>query len=122
MKQAVEPSKRINRLLRELADRAYDEALGRELSKLEESFRAWRAGKLAAFDLTQEIHRFHQGPNRELYIHYTSRLYELVVARAVVQGLLSESSLPEEIRGHLATEIAREREALRQVLGSESAV
>jgi len=122
MKRAVEPSKRINRLLRELADRAYDEALGRELSKLEESFRAWRAGKLTAFDLTQEIHRFHQGPNRELYIHYTSRLHELVVARAVVQGLLSEPSLPEEIRVHLAPEIAREREALRQVNDSESAV
>ena len=121
MKRAVEPSKRINRLLRELADRAYEEALGRELSKLEESFHAWRAGKLAAFDLTQEIHRFHQGPNRELYIHYTSRLHELVVARAVVQGLLPESSLTEELRAHLAPEITREREALGHLNGSESA-
>jgi hypothetical protein len=111
MKRAVEPSKRINRLLRELADHAYQEALGLELSKLEESFHAWRAGKLSAFDLTEEIHRFHQGPNRELYVHYTSRLHELVVARAVVQGLLSESSLPEEIRAHLAPAIALERKA-----------
>lgn len=122
MKPAVEPSKRINRLLRELTGRAYQEALSRELSRLQESFHAWQAGKLSAFDLNEEIHRFHQGPSRELYVHYTSRLYELVVARAVVQGLLSESSLPEEIRIHLAPAIAREREALRQGHGSESAV
>jgi hypothetical protein len=114
MKHAAEPSKRINRLLRELAGRAHQEALGRELSKLHESFHAWQSGKLSAFDLNEEIHRFHDGPSRQLYVHYTSKLYELIVARAVIQGLLSESALPEEIRLHLAPALAREREAIRQ--------
>jgi hypothetical protein len=122
MKPAVEPSKRINRLLRELARRAHQEAFGRELSKLQASFHAWQAGELSAFDLNEQIHRFHDGPSRDLYVHYTSRLYELIVARAVVQGLLSESSLPEEVRVHLSLSIAGEREALRQRHGSESAV
>jgi hypothetical protein len=114
MKHAAEPSKRISRLLRELAGRAHQEALGRELSKLHESFHAWQSGKLSALGLNEEIHRFHDGPSRELYVHYTSKLYELVVARAVIQGLLSESALPEEIRLHLASALAREREAIRQ--------
>ncbi len=121
MKRA-DPSKRINRLLRELAGRAHAEALGRELLELHEDFHAWQKGNLSAFDLNENIHRFHDGPSRRLYIHYTSGLYELVVARAVIQGLLSESSLPEEVRIHLAPAIAREREALRQAREPESAV
>jgi hypothetical protein len=122
MNRTAEPSNRVNRLLRELAARAHQEALGRELSKLQESFHAWQAGKLSAFDLNEEIHHFHDGPSRKLYVFYTSKLYELIIARAIIQGLLSESSLPEEVRIHLAPAIAREREALAQAQGSESAV
>ena len=105
-KAIPEPSKRIKRLLRELADRAYAEALGRELSKLHESFHAWQAGKLSPFDLGEEIHRFHQGPNRELYVLYDPRNRDIAVARAIIEGLLPEASVPEEVRAYLAPLLA----------------
>jgi hypothetical protein len=105
-----EPSKRIKRLLRELADRAYAEALRRELSKLHASFLAWQAGQMSPFDLAEEIHRFHQGPNRELYVRYTSSHHEAAVARAVAEGLIPESSLSEEVRIHLEPLITRFKE------------
>jgi hypothetical protein len=65
---------------------------------LHESFQAWREGRLSPFDLSDEIHRFHQGPNRDLYVRYTSSQHGAAVARAVAEGLLPESSLSEEVR------------------------
>lgn len=105
-----EPSKRIKRSLRELSERAYAEALSRELAKLQEAFQSWRAGQLSPFDLAEEIHRFHQGPNRELYVRYTSSHHDPAVARAVAEGLIPESSLSEEVRSYLEPLITRFKE------------
>ncbi|MFI5181924.1 MAG: hypothetical protein ACHQPI_11070 [Thermoanaerobaculia bacterium] len=103
-----EPIKRIKRSLRELSERAYAEVLSRELAKLQESFQSWRAGELSPFDLGEEIHRFHQGPNRKLYIYYTSSSHhESDVAEAIIEGLIPESAVPEEVRRYLAPWIER---------------
>ncbi len=105
-----EPSKRIKRSLRDLSKRAYAEALSRELAKLHDSFHAWQAGKLSPFDLGEEIHRFHQGPNRELFVLYDRRNHDIAVARAIVDGLVPEESVSEEVRAYLAPLLAMLRE------------
>ena len=108
---APAPSKRVKRLLGELAERAYTEALGRALSELHESFHAWQSGHISPFDVSAAIHSFHQGPNRQLYLHYTSSLgREHLVAEAMVDGLLPESAVPEEVRAYLAPWVTRLRE------------
>ncbi len=105
-KAIPQPSKRIKRLLRELTDRADAEALGQELSKLHGSFHAWQAGQLSPFDLGEEIHRFHQGPNRELFVLYGSRYRDIAVARAIVEALLPADSVPEDVPAYLAPLLA----------------
>jgi hypothetical protein len=95
----------VKRLVRELAVRAYAEALGQELSKLHDHFHAWQEGRLSPFDLADEIHKFHQGPNRDLYVYFTRASRERVVAEAVVEGLIAEASLPDEVHAYLARDI-----------------
>jgi hypothetical protein len=110
MSPSEKPGKQVKRLVRELADRAYAEALGRELSKLHDRFHVWQEGRISPFDLADEIHTFHQGPNRELYAYFTGASQERVVAEAVVEGLIPEASLPADVQAYLARDIAFARE------------
>ncbi len=110
MKRTGEASKRVRRLLRECVGRAYEAALARELADLHVQFHRWETGELSAFDLSDEIHRFHNGPSRELYNRYSSNLHEMLVAHAIVTGLIEGSSVPEEVLVHISPELERERE------------
>ena len=105
----------LKRLLRELSERAYREALSRELRSLFVIFEAWQSGDKSPFDVSDAIHAFHHGPNRDLYLFYTEAPRELVVARAIAEGLLPETSVPETVQTHLAAAIAREREGLNHL-------
>jgi hypothetical protein len=77
------------RRLRELAALAHERDLSAELSKLEAEFRRWRAGELGATELSDAIHRFHQGPARELFSRYEPSNLELAVADAIHRGLVT---------------------------------
>jgi hypothetical protein len=94
------------RRLTELGSIAYERDLSAELGKLESEFESWRAGRLDAFDLAQAIHRFHQGPARELFSKYQSEVIEFAVAHAIARGILSvEEAGPEMMAllgGHVA--------------------
>jgi hypothetical protein len=85
-----EPSKRVRGVLREAMGEAYRRELDRELEKLAEEFARWRRGEMSPFELSDRIHQFHQGPNRELFARYTAgnSLLLLQVAGAVRQGVL----------------------------------
>lgn len=55
--------------LRRLAGLAYERELAHELTTIEAAFRAWRAGELSPFDLSDRIHAFHNGVARDLLRH-----------------------------------------------------
>ncbi len=100
-------SKRIKRLLRHYAGVAYERELAIFLERLEGDFAAWRQGTFDAVELEHRIHRFHQGPARELFKRYIDNPYqELTVAYAIVTGLISRDEVPTELldtlRGPLA--------------------
>lgn len=101
-----ELTKTQRRRLRELSALAYERDLSSELAKLEEGFKSWRAGTIDAFELSGSIHRFHQGPSRELFSKYESRNLELVVAHAIHRGLLSAEEAGEEVLRLLDKEMA----------------
>jgi hypothetical protein len=94
------------RRLRELGGTAYERDLAAELTKVESEFKRWRDGEIDAFELSEAIHRFHQGPARELFSRYDETYLALAVAHAIHRGVLSEEEVGADIiellAGHLA--------------------
>jgi hypothetical protein len=81
------------RKLRELGAVAYERELSQELEQLECEFKRWRFGEINAFELSDAIHRFHQGPSRELFSKYDRQNLDFAVAHAIRRGLLSEDEV-----------------------------
>jgi hypothetical protein len=94
--------KRIKRLLREHAGQAHEEELRRALGPVAEAFKRWERGELGSGELTEIIHRFHQGPARERFARYNTPYLEMAVAYAITVGVLDRQKIPPELRDHLA--------------------
>ena len=98
----AETPKRIKRLLREYAATAYEEDLRRALVSVAEAFKRWERRELGSGELTEMIHRFHQGPARDLWVRYNTADLEMPVAFAITTGVLSRDAIPAELLDHLA--------------------
>jgi hypothetical protein len=94
--------KRLKRLLREYAGRAHEAELHQALVPLADAFKRWERGELDSFELNELIHRFHQGPSREIYVRYVSRDFEPALAHAIATGLIDRTAVPAELLDHLA--------------------
>jgi len=94
--------KRIKRLLREYAAAAHEEELRRALLPISEAFGRWERSELGSGELSEIIHRFHQGPARELWVRYNTPHLEMVVAFAITTGVLGRDTIPAELLEHLA--------------------
>ncbi|HYK05765.1 MAG TPA: hypothetical protein VE974_28725 [Thermoanaerobaculia bacterium] len=98
-----EPSKALKRAIRQLADIAYERELASALEALHQQFSSWRNGELDPFELTDAIHRFHNGIARDLYKQYASGgILEAAVAGAIIRGTISAAEIPEVARERLA--------------------
>lgn len=84
---------------------AYTRELGAELSKVEEDFARWRRGEIDPFELSDRIHRFHDGISRDLYVTYRDLPPHHSVARAVAYGILERAEIPPEILAALGSAI-----------------
>ncbi len=91
-------SKHLRKLLRQAAAEAHRRALDRELQLLHAAFEQWRRGALSGFELSDRIHQFHQGPNRELFLRYANGDPEFAVAGAVQDGILQLEELHPDLR------------------------
>ena len=94
--------KRLKRLLREYAAAAHEEELRRALLPISEAFGRWERRELGSGELTEIIHRFHQGPARDLWVRYNTPHLEMVVAFAITTGVLGRDTIPAELLAHLA--------------------
>lgn len=79
--------------LRRLADLAYERELAMALEALEGEFKQWRGKKISAFELSELIHKFHNGIARDLWSFYTTGHAELSVKHAIVEGIILETEL-----------------------------
>lgn len=79
--------------LRRLAEMAYERELAKALEALEESFRQWKKGKISAFELSDFIHRFHNGVARDLWSFYETGHTELSVRHAIAEGVILETEV-----------------------------
>lgn len=94
--------KSVKRHLRQLANETYENELAKEMTKLAEQFEAWKQGHICAGDLNILIHDYHQGPSREMFARYNSRLGDdVLVAGAIARGLLKRDDIPEEVWPHI---------------------
>jgi hypothetical protein len=109
----TEIPKRLKRLLRTWAGEAHEEELRRALVPLAEAFDRWKRGDIASSELSNLIHKFHQGPARDRFVKYDTNHLEAPVAYAIVTGVLNKDKIPPELFEHLATWIKfyEEREA-----------
>jgi Plasmid pRiA4b ORF-3-like protein len=94
--------KRIKRLLREYAGAAHEEELRQALLPVSEAFGGWARRELSSGELSEIIHRFHQGPARELWVRYNTSHLEMSVAFAIATGVLARETIPAELLEHLA--------------------
>jgi hypothetical protein len=98
-------NKSIRKKLRELADIAHDRELGQHLSALQEEFGSWKSGNISPHELSDRIHEFHDGPSRDVWLFYNRFKTDIIVARALNEGLIAESEVPEAIRNAIASQI-----------------
>lgn len=94
--------KRVKRLLREYASAAHEEELRRALLPLADAFKGWEKGELGSGALSDLIHRFHQGPARELFLRYNIPHLGAPVAYAVAAGILDRTAVAGELLEYLA--------------------
>jgi hypothetical protein len=93
-----ELSKALKKEIRSLMGLGYERSLNAELIKLNRHFDAWKAQQMDPFELTEQIHVFHNGPARDLYNRFGMRgLEELTIAALVVDGLLKEAEISADL-------------------------
>jgi len=79
--------------LRILAGLAYERELTKALELLEGNFKQWRKNKISTFELSELIHKFHNGVARELWSFYTTVPAELNVKHAIVKGVILKNEI-----------------------------
>ncbi len=72
-------------------------SLARRSGSWSSSSAAWRSDQINAFELSDHIHVFHQGPARELWSRYNARIDDTLVAHAIVTDLLPRETIPAEL-------------------------
>ncbi len=104
--------KPIKKALRSLCHLAHEAELRRALEELSKDFALWKAAKIDSFALSDRIHKFHNGPNREIYLRYTSGLdLCFLVGHAVHEGLITRDSVPKEVFPYLENSLSFLRES-----------
>lgn len=104
-------TKKIKKELNYLDGLAYERNLDLELAKLQAQFLQWQEKQISGFELTELIHKFHQGPARDLYLTYQGTSMNAIrVARAIVNDIIAPSEVSEETTKALANQIKILRE------------
>ena len=79
--------------LKRLVGLAYERELAKSLESLGDDFKRWRKNKISAFELSELIHKFHNGPARDLWSFYTTGHAELNVKHAITNGIILKAEI-----------------------------
>jgi len=93
--------KALKREIRELAGVVHERLLAVELRKLDAEFARWRAGEIDAFELSALIHKFHEGPPRELWLRFNTnhvRTLSWHISEALADGTLRAEEVSAEVK------------------------
>jgi len=103
-------SKKQRRELRELQGLAWERELEVALRSLRKDFEHWEGGKITVFELSERIHKLHNGQSRELFNMYSGSLDDWWIGHTIAKGVIDESELSDDLHDVLKDEIARCRE------------
>lgn len=103
-------SKKQRRELRELQGLAWEQELEEALQSLRAAFEAWEKSEISAFELSNRIHKFHNGRSRELLNMYSGSLDNWWIGHTIARGVIDEFELSDDLRDVLKDDIARCRE------------
>jgi hypothetical protein len=100
----------IKKSFRPVVAAAHEAELRRALESLGSSFEEWQSGKIDSFELADRIHTFHNGPNRDIYVRFTSRLDpRVLVEYALKEQLIQKKAIPRELWLYLEPLISADR-------------
>ncbi|HEU4345033.1 MAG TPA: hypothetical protein VFU31_26070 [Candidatus Binatia bacterium] len=94
-------SKQLRKMIGDWSAIAHDRELVKALRELRGEFDRWERGEIDPIELSDRIHKFHQGPARDLWVRYTTNPLDPQVAYAVATGILSKDEIPAELLQHL---------------------
>ena len=104
-------TKKQRRELREIQGLTWERELEDALHELRSDFEAWAEKKeISAVELSDRIHKFHNGRSRELYKMYSGSLDSFWIGPVVARGVIDESELSEELRDIASDDIVQCRE------------
>ena len=106
-------TKKQRRELRELQGLAWERELEGALRELRGDFESWEKGEVSAFELSDRIHKFHNGRSRELYNMYSGSLDYFLIGHVIVRGVIDENELSDDLREAAKDDIAHGREWYR---------
>src|SRR2546426_12341514 len=98
----AETPKRVKRLLREYAAVAHEEELRRALLPVAEAFKRWERAELDSGGLSEIIHKFHQGPARDLWGRYNTAHLEMAAPFAMTKGPFRRKRRSARASGYLS--------------------
>ena len=85
------------RELGRVAGLAYERELSVALSELEVYFQRWREGQIEPHDVSDEIHKFHQGASRKLWSRYHGVDDYLVAVEAIATGVVERQEVAADL-------------------------
>ena len=97
--------KALKREIRQLAGVVHERLLAMELRKLDAEFARWRLGEIDALELSALVHKFHEGPPRELWLKFNTndvRILSWFVTEALADRMIREDEVSAEVRQFLA--------------------
>lgn len=89
------------KLLRKLRSLAYKRKLEENLDKLGQDFTRWRNENIDSYELEEKILEFQNGTNSEFSNKYDSSNESLVVAAAIVNGILDGEEVDDKLLNKL---------------------
>ncbi len=91
-------AKSFRKTAKQLIGKAYQREQDKALEALRHEFDRWKSGEIDCWELTDLIHRFHNGESRDLYKIYEMGDTKIALARAVALGILGEEEVPAALR------------------------
>ncbi len=98
-------NKKLKKESRSLAGKAYERLLNKALRELDADFSEWRAGKIDPWELSDRIHKFHDGISRRLYVLAGHNHGQTILSEAILQGEIPLEDLSAELKEYLRPSI-----------------